>query len=151
MKAMLVSQESLLWRLASVYGPMQSWARGTDVCSLTRAAIGGLFVCAICTLLGALALASIGDAVLWLYVVMTVGNVDPGILAYLVVVLALMATLLTLIVYIKRGCVATVTMIQRTLAVPPSSTTKQPSFFVVAHRAFKDMYCIPVTITAEKE
>lgn len=73
----------LLWRLATVYGPMhQSDLRdnGTDICEYTKAVIRGLFIVLCITAIGGLGAFAIGDMLAWWAAVITMGTfMDMGL------------------------------------------------------------------------
>ncbi len=92
---MKIDKNSLLWRLATVYGPMWDSTNHTNVCKLWRSILLGGLVCCLLTAAGVLAGVGVGSFLFWVYISLTVHSffipVPALLISFIVVGLALFA------------------------------------------------------------
>lgn len=153
MKPLNIDRGSLLWRLASVYGPMSERyveLNGTDICTYTRAILKGFIKFLVIlglSMFGALCVADFGAWVVAGLVESFVGpDIPAGITALFVGFLAILfgGTFIRLVWdelmeyrYRQRR------KKQLENGMDPEEEP-EPSFIVEAYRSFKDKYCVPM-------
>lgn len=142
MKPITLNQNSLVWRLASVYGPLSNrmvTLGMVDSCQLISAAAKGILIAIIATTLACCYAAGLCDLLMWCIVVYQRGwssvDMDPA---------ALLTTMLTAAI----GGVAVMVLVVH-LCVKKledvRTNTRVPGPILSTFRAWKDKYCLTVT------
>ena len=126
---MKIKKDGLIYRLAYVYN--QGWHRldeehETDICTLTRRVLGGLFMVSIITLIASYVSYCVLDSLLALYFWITTGffEVGLGIATFIVV----------------TGFVALLALVAGASAVSEVGVVRQ---MIASHR---DRYCVKIEI-----
>jgi accessory gene regulator protein AgrB len=76
---MKISKDSWIYRLAYTYGFAEPWGNTTDICSLTKDCIRGLFLVVACIFFGSYLSYALGDFILSMYFWTTIGYIEFGI------------------------------------------------------------------------
>lgn len=151
MEPKVFSKNSIHWRLASHYGPLEYYETNTDICRYTRAVLRGLVAVIFFTfVLGAIA-AGLVLPVAYVAACMSVGIwFPPGpevlIMPAIIVALALMAGYLFLKSWWEDKKIEQMKA-EKAQGVP----TKSPSAWTEMYRAFKQKTCFKVQIQGDDE
>ena len=126
---MKIKKDGLIYRLAYVYnqGYVSTWEKQeTDICTLTRRVLGGLFMVSVITLIASYVSYCVLDSLLALYFWITTGffEVGLGITTFIVV----------------TGFVALLALFAGASAVSEVGVVRQ---MIASHR---DRYCVKVEI-----
>lgn len=133
-----VNKDSLVWRLASVYGSLSPDVIGTDICTLTKACSWGVVVVSMLLTMAGLVAIAIGDTGGWIVaMVATLSWISPSDVARgMCAVIAVIGLLIT------WGFVA-MKLNQRA-----HLKDHTPSVVNQAYQSFKGKYCVPVRINS---
>ena len=126
---MKIKKDGLIYRLAYVYhqGYVRNWEKQeTDICTLTRRVLGGLFMVSVITLIASFVSYCVFDSLLALYFWITTGffEVGLGITTFIVV----------------TGFVALLALFAGAGAVSEVGVVRQ---MIASHR---DRYCVKIEI-----
>ena len=126
---MKIKKDGLIYRLAYVYhqGYVRNWEKQeTDICTLTRRVLGGLFMVSLITVIASYVSYCVLDSLLALYFWITTGffEVGLGIATFIVV----------------TGFVALLALVSGGIAVSEVDVVRQ---MIASHR---DRYCVKVEI-----
>ena len=75
---MKISKNSWIYRLAYTYSFTEPRGNTTDICSLTQECITGLFLVAACIFAGSFLSYVVGDFILSMYFLATIGYIEVG-------------------------------------------------------------------------
>ena len=126
---MKIKKDGLIYRLAYVYhqGYVRNWEKQeTDICTLTRRVLGGLFMVSLITVIASYVSYCVLDSLLALYFWITTGffEVGLGIATFIVV----------------TGFVALLALVSGGIAVSEVDVVRQ---MIASHR---DRYCVKIEI-----
>ena len=143
---MKITKNSLLWRLATVYGPMWDSQTNTNVCQLWRSILLGAVVCCIAVLFGTIIGTMVGSFLFWAYISLAV---HPFFLPFPALLGALSAVALVAILAVHLMKQAASRKLE-TWEGP-----KEGGFVDIALHRFHDWHkkvCTPITVSeAEPE
>jgi hypothetical protein len=153
MKQLNIDRGGLLWRLASVYGPMSERyveRNGTDICTYTRAILNGFIKFLLILGLSMFAALCVADFGAWVVAGLVESFVHPDIPA------AIAAVAVAFLAILLGGAFIRVAWDELMDYRYQQRRKKQlengmdpeeepePSFIVEAYRSFKDKYCVPM-------
>lgn len=149
MEAKTFSKNSLHWRLASVYGPMNEYAATTDICSYGRAVMKGALVALLILVVGGGYATGMADFGAWLVAGLIHGFTDMNVAGGVVTIINAIA-----IIVVSLGVACTQIGEWRSnrrariraLTSAEGYVEPEPSVYTQWYRSFKEKTCFRVSL-----